>query len=132
MPDRAHWLARIKPLGARAEIPYRRCLTAAEADALRAGLWPRDMDDRWIVHLSGDAVSIHRSWTGHAIYLLPCAASADGTLLGPLFVSSDPATYRRQEDAKEIEMVESLIKQTVDATERPNQAMQRTAGRSSF
>jgi hypothetical protein len=76
------------------------------------------MDDRWVVHLSGGALSIHRSWTGHAIYLLPCSASADGTVLGPLFVSSDPGTYRRQEDTKEIAMVESLIKQTVERTQK--------------
>ena len=118
MSDREHWMARIKPLGARAEIAYRRILTASEAAALRAGLWPRDMDDRWVVYLAEGSLAIHRSWTGNCIYSLPASpASADALVLGPLFVSDDPATYRRQEAPKEIEMVDYLIDQTVERSQ---------------
>ena len=121
MPNREHWLTRLKPLGAQAEIPYRRALTSAEVEALRAGLWPRDMDERWVVYLGDDGLAIHRSWTGNCIYRLPAAGSPDGALvLGPLFVRDDAEIYRRQEDAREIGSVESLIAETVEHVQRSN------------
>ena len=108
-------MARVKPLGPRAEIPYQRTLAPPETAALRAGLWPRDMDDRWIVHLADDGLAIHRSWSGHCIYALPTSPAADGAVvLRPLFVSDDPASYRRQDDAKEIAMVDYLIDGSVE------------------
>jgi hypothetical protein len=106
-------MARIKALEARIEVAYRRTLSPSEVAALRAGLWPRDMDDRWIVYLADDCLAIHRSWTGHCIYMLPTLATAEGLVIGPLFVSDDPASYRRQGDTKEIEMVEYLIDDSV-------------------
>jgi hypothetical protein len=119
MSGREHWLPRLKPLGARVEIPYRRQLTADETAALRAGLWPKDMDDRWVVFLSDTALGIHRSWSGNAIYSLPRSISVEGAdVLGPLFVSDDIAEYHRGDSARDIEMVNSLITQTVERSRK--------------
>ena len=119
MPDREHWLARIKPLAERAELSYRRTLSPAEVAALRAGLWPHDMDDRWLVFLRDDALAMHRSWSGHCIYILPASPTADGSVaLGPLFVSADSTSYRRQTDAKEVEMVDYLIDHAVERIQK--------------
>ena len=115
MSGREHWLPRLKPLGARVEIPYRRQLTADETAALRCGLWPKDMDDRWVVFLSDNALGIHRSWSGNAIYSLPRSIAVDGAdILGPLLVSDDVAAYHRGDPARDVEMVNSLITQTVE------------------
>jgi hypothetical protein len=119
MPGREHWMARMKPLGPRAQVAYRRTLSPAEVAALRAGLWPRDMDDRWIVYLGEDGLAMHRSWSGHCIYSVPASATSEGGLvLGPLFVSDDAASYRRQDDTKEIEMVDYLIDDTVNRIQK--------------
>jgi hypothetical protein len=77
------------------------------------------MDDRWIVFLRGDNLAMHRSWSGHCIYSLPTSATAGGeVVVGQLFVSDDAASYRRQDDAKEIEMVDYLIEDSVSRIQK--------------
>lgn len=110
MSDRDHWLPRVKPIVASSLIPFQRTLAESDAERLRAGSWPQDMEDRWGMYLADGALQIFRSWTGHCIYSLPAIAQPDRSVtLGPLHVNADTAVYRRCADPAEINTAASLI-----------------------
>jgi hypothetical protein len=110
MPDKDHWLSKVQPLGRRrVEVAYQRTFSASEADKLRAGLWPQEMDDRWVVHLGESSLDLWRSWTGHCIYSLPARGAIEGVAVGPLFVNSDSQQYQRPADAEDIRIFESIV-----------------------
>ena len=74
------WKAKIAPMtGAQWPMSYRRRFTPAELDALRAGLWPQDMDDRWIIWLDEGVLRLWHSWTQTCIYELPITVLEDGS-----------------------------------------------------
>ncbi|MDH5821552.1 hypothetical protein QFW77_00895 [Luteimonas sp. RD2P54] len=84
---------------------------AEELAQLREGLWPRDVDDRWVVWLDGGTLRCWRSWTGTCIYETKVAVSEDGTgVAAMLDVLDDPDSYRRAgTDAGELERFESVL-----------------------
>lgn len=67
-----------------------RTLTENELARLRHGHLPQEMEDKWFCYCEGDTLFIHRSWTGHCIYLV--ALSQSGVL--NVTVNRDPAQYR--------------------------------------
>jgi hypothetical protein len=110
MSVKDHWLSKVQPLGnARVEIAYQRTFSQAEAETLRAGLWPQSMDDKWVVFLGDSSLDLWRSWTGHCIYSLPVHRVGDGVTVGPLLVNGDSQQYRRTGDADDIRIFEAII-----------------------
>jgi hypothetical protein len=107
-----HWAARLKPMAKRRHlIPHARRLDRAEVARLRRGYWPADQDDRWVAWLSASHLRFWRSWTGHCIYELPVASEdANGVTLRELRILGDGRRYRREDDGREVEMVNELIK----------------------
>ena len=79
MDDASRW-SQLKPMeGPRWPIRCGHVFTAEDLVRLREGLWPRDMDDRWAVHLDGDTLRCWRSWTGTCIYESQVTLAEDGT-----------------------------------------------------
>ena len=110
MSHKDHWLSKVHPLGSsRVEIAYERTFTAAEAQRLRAGLWPESMDDKWIVFLGDSALDLWRSWTGYCIYRLPAHPAGDGVAVGPMLVNGDSQQYRRTGDADDVRIFDAII-----------------------
>jgi hypothetical protein len=108
--NKEHWLSKMLPLGrSQIEIAYRRTFTAQEVENLRAGLWPLDMEDRWVIHLGTSSLDMWRSWTGHCIYSLPRHAEGNGAALGPLLVNGDKRIYRSPGASQDIRACEALI-----------------------
>ena len=108
------WKNELKPLaGPRWPIRCGQALTAEEVDLLRDGLWPRDMDDRWVVWLDGNTLRCWRSWTGMCIYEAKVMLAEDGAgILGVLEVLDDNAAYHRAStDAGELERFEGVLSQ---------------------
>lgn len=100
----------MKPLGpSHIELAFRRTFTPSEAERLRAGLWPQVMEDKWVVWLGDSSLDLWRSWTGHCIFSLAAQTSDSGVTVGPLIVNTDTTQYRRQSDAEDLRLVESLI-----------------------
>ncbi len=115
MSSREHWLSKVMPMGdARLEIEYERTLSPESAAKLRAGVWPQDMDDRWVICLDETALQIWRSWTGHCIFSMPARQQGEFTVVGPLIVNGDRATYQRSGDAEDIRVVDAMINRTLD------------------
>jgi hypothetical protein len=112
MTDQDHWLSRVHPLGnLRVEIPYARTFNRTEADKLRSGFWPQDMDDKWIVFLGEASLELWRSWTGTCIFSLPARQNGDCVEVGPMFVNANLQQYRRTSDADDIQLFETLMTQ---------------------
>ncbi|MGN7918459.1 hypothetical protein [Lysobacter sp. 22409] len=112
-PDSAaSWKAKLEPLtGARRPIRYEHEFSADELARLREGLWPRDMDDRWVIWLDENTLRGWRSWTGTCIYEVDITVSEEGTgTTAVLDVLDAPDTYRRAStDAAELERFERML-----------------------
>ena len=100
------WKHKLKPLvGPRWPLRCRHVFAADDVLRLQAGLWPRDMDDRWAVWLDGDTLRCWRSWTGTCIYEAQITIGDGG--LGTavvLDVLDNPEFYQRAStDTAELE-----------------------------
>ena len=49
-------------------LPYSDSFTARELEIIKAGLIPREMEDKWFIYFEGDTLYLHRSWTGQPVY----------------------------------------------------------------
>ena len=97
---------------ARAAIPFEREYTAAEYARIARGLIPHDMDDRWFIHLEGDDLFLHRSWTGACIFLVRFAPAGGGYRIAEAWANRDPAQYRvtdAREDATDLARLIDLL-----------------------
>lgn len=91
------WKVKVDPMqAAQWPIAYRRRFSQAELAVLRDGLWPRDMDDRWIIWLDGGVLRLWRSWTQTCVYELPVNMLEDGTGEARVaLVLDDSGSYHR-------------------------------------
>ncbi len=114
MDDASRW-SKLKPMeGPRWPIRCGHVFTAEDLVRLREGLWPRDMDDRWAVHLEGNTLRCWLSLTGTCIYETRVTLAEDGTgMAGVLDVlDDDSSTYRRAStDEGELERFEGVLSQ---------------------
>lgn len=113
MDERAQkWKDRLLPLqGERWPIRCGQRLDPEELGLLREGLWPRDMDDRWVIWLEGDTLRCWRSWTGSCIYEAQVTVGDDGHgLVAVVDVLDCPEAYRRAaSDEAELQRFEGVL-----------------------
>lgn len=81
----------------------------AEADRMKQGFVPRDMDDRWFVYFEDGWLNFHRSWTGAHIYALKLDGCPVGVRVVDGWVSRD-ADYRSPGIEHDREFVVRLAK----------------------
>ena len=106
------WKDKLTPMaGASWPIRCPHVFSTDELENLRQGLWPQDMDDRWVVWLQGDTLRCWRSWTGACIYEATVFVAADGHGLTPVLnVLDDAETYQRAAtDESELERFEGVL-----------------------
>ncbi|MFY2764308.1 hypothetical protein [Arenimonas sp. MALMAid1274] len=107
------WQTQLGPLAGRA-WPIRCSLVFSpqEVVALRLGLWPQDMDDRWAIWLDPQGVlRCWRSWTSQCLYEAPLVLGADGGAACPVVhVLDDPEHYQRSPvDGSELDRFEGVL-----------------------
>ena len=111
------WKAKLQPLaGARWPLRCGFVIPADDLERLQAGLWPRDMDDRWAIWLDGDTLRCWRSWTATCIYEPRLDLNPDGSATAVMLdVLDEPETYVRatseEAELQRFEGVLSLIRQ---------------------
>ncbi|QNN46746.1 hypothetical protein H9L17_00685 [Thermomonas brevis] len=111
------WKHKLKPMeGPRWPLRCRHVFAIEDVLRLQAGLWPRDMDDRWAIWLDGDVLRCWRSWTGTCIYEARLTPHADGSATALMLdVLDEPETYARatteEAELQRFEGVLSLIRQ---------------------
>lgn len=118
MSDTAQsWKHKLKPMeGPRWPLRCRHGFAIEDVLRLQAGLWPRDMDDRWAIWLDGDVLRCWRSWTGTCVYEARLTPHADGSATALMLdVLDAPETYARatseEAELQRFEGVLSLIRQ---------------------
>ncbi|WP_448670461.1 hypothetical protein [Pseudoxanthomonas mexicana] len=119
MEDRSEgWKKKLQPMaGPHWPIRCGHEFSSDDLALLRAGMWPRDMDDRWIVLLEDNVLRCWRSWTGLCIYETTISATEDGGGRAPLLLVLDDATayQRASTDDSERERFEGVISQVLKA-----------------
>ncbi len=93
----------------RTTIPLDRRFSAAEMEAIRYGVLPRQMEDKWFVFFEEDVLYFHRSWTGFLVYAVRFAPDGPGARMTGADVNRDPAQYREKDDRRDAGMVSFLI-----------------------
>jgi O-acetyl-ADP-ribose deacetylase (regulator of RNase III) len=63
--------------------------------ALKRGLRPRTMEDKWFAFFEGDRLFLHRSWTGYGIYEVTFVRDGDVYVPKDVFVTGDPKKFQR-------------------------------------
>ena len=111
------WKAKLQPLaGARWPLRCGFVIPADDLERLQAGLWPRDMDDRWAIWLDGETLRCWRSGIATCVYETRLDLNPDGSATAVMLdVLDDPEAYLRatSEEAElhRFEGVLALIRQ---------------------
>lgn len=59
-------------------IPFRASFAAADMQAIRAGLVPEAMEDKWFIYYEAPCLYLHRSWTGEPVYKVTFSETDQG------------------------------------------------------
>lgn len=83
--------------------------TDSEAEKLRFGLIPRDMDDRWFIFFEDGWLYLHRSWTGDCIYGVRLEGAPSGVRVVDAWASRDSDRYNSPGTEEEKRRVADLL-----------------------
>jgi hypothetical protein len=103
-----YWFDKLEadPLSATRAFAWQRELHGDEAAFVRAGVHPREMEDKWFVYECNGTVHCHRSWTGYEIF----SFRIRGSLLDQLQVCADPERFKSAgDDVKALELADGFI-----------------------
>lgn len=93
----------------RARLEISRALLETQMERLRQGLKPASMDDRWFVFFEQYRLYLHRSWTGHCIYIAYFRAEAGLWILTHADANRDPEQYTQTDDLADARALAALI-----------------------
>jgi hypothetical protein len=83
----------LPPPAEQVDLGFEATFTQAEAELLRVGLVPQEMEDKWFIYFDDNWLRFHRSWTGALIYALQLAESTKGVHVTASWVNRDPEQY---------------------------------------
>lgn len=98
------------PPGPMALFAYEAAFPDVEYDAIRHGLIPHDMEDKWFIFWEADTLHLHRSWTGACVYQIAFRATPSGAEVAQASVAAGGEHYRRRSDGEEAALVDFLIR----------------------
>lgn len=94
----------------KARFTLKRHFDEAELTNLKQGYMPRDMDDRWVSYYEDNRLYIHRSWSGHCIYIVEINSASDEH---EVMVNRDKSQYTCDSLQEDKELLCSLIQMFV-------------------
>jgi len=101
---------RTQPLPARfSSVPLDRVFSTEQMQRIRAGLIPRQMEDKWFVYWQEDALFFHRSWTGFCVYVVRFADEGVCSKMIEAHANRDAEQYSGNSDEHDREMISYLI-----------------------
>ncbi|MFP5229565.1 MAG: hypothetical protein ACLGXA_18280 [Acidobacteriota bacterium] len=83
--------------------------TDTEAEALKGGFIPREMEHKWFICFHDGWLLFYRSWTGFCIYGLRRVATPEGMQVIESWVSRDPEQYRGTDIEDDRKLVRHLM-----------------------
>jgi hypothetical protein len=81
----------------------------AEAEKLKHGLIPQQMEDKWFVYFADGWLNFHRSWTGAQIYALRLEESPTGVTAVDSWVNREPEQYKASDTAYDRKLLTFII-----------------------
>ncbi len=102
----------MKPIKLPSEIlplKYQAQYSDADAEKIRVGLEPTDMEDKWRIFADGDWIYFQRSWSGYLIFALKLESTPTGVRVVDSWVNANQDEYRTQGREQDIAMLDKLI-----------------------
>ncbi len=93
----------------RAVLPLDRQFEGSDMAAIRRGLIPEEMEDKWFIYWSRNRLYFHRSWTGICIYVVRFKCDDAGGTAVEALANRDPAQYLETDDERDKAMILFLI-----------------------
>jgi hypothetical protein len=93
----------------REDLAFEALFTEAEAVAIRRGLVPEAMEDKWFIYFADGWLNFHRSWTGALIYALRLDDTPSGTTVSESWVNRCASQYAGTDTAYDRQLVRFLI-----------------------
>jgi hypothetical protein len=93
----------------REDLGFSGTFTDTEAETLKRGLIPHEMEDKWFICFHDGWLLFYRSWTGYCIYGLRLDATLNGMKVSESWVSRDPEQYRGTDIEDDRRLVRHLI-----------------------
>jgi len=85
-------------------------LDAAESACVRHGLLPLEMEDKWFLYYQGNALYMHRSWTGVCIARVHFVSEGDRLHAVSAEINRDPEQYAGTDDTADIALIERMVR----------------------
>lgn len=110
-PARAYdW--KTEPMPAqRVKLPLQFTLSADEADVVRMGFIPKQMEDKWFSYFQDNVLYQHRSWTGHCIDQIHFVPEGEGLRATHAVVNRDPGQYHGAADEDDVGRIENMVRE---------------------
>jgi len=93
----------------RAVLSLERRFDPSEVAAIRRGVIPEEMEDKWFIYWNRNRLYFHRSWTGICVYVVRFKCNDAGASIVEAFANRDPAQYLESDDRRDEAMILFLI-----------------------
>jgi hypothetical protein len=93
----------------RARLEISRAFAPVQIERIRQGLLPESQDDRWFMFYEHYRLYIHRSWTGHCIYIAYFRAENGLWILTHADANRDPEQYTQTDDVADARALAALV-----------------------
>ncbi|MDE8740998.1 hypothetical protein PZA20_04110 [Pectobacterium polaris] len=90
-------------------LDFQALFTDVEAEQIRKGLIPKQMENKWFIYFEDGWLRFHRSWTGFFIYALKLDGSPAGVRVTDSWVNRDPEQYASTDLEYDRNMLRYLI-----------------------
>lgn len=105
---RSDW--KTEPLPARNKcLQLVETFTPEEFDKITDGLIPQEMEDRWFIFYEAPFLYLHRSWTGHCIFIVRFESVSEGFRIAEIRVNRDPEQYSQTDDIRDFDLLRNLL-----------------------
>ena len=93
----------------RTSLALDRFFSRQEMEAIRMGVIPRQMEDKWFVYWKDGDLYFHRSWTGFCTYIVHFKDQEGGARMFKAEVNRDPDQYTETDNAYDAQLIAYLV-----------------------
>lgn len=90
----------------KAKFKFERKFSKSEIENLKYGYIPQEMEERWFSYFENDTLYVHRSWTGHCIYIVKFNFSTNVHLVK---VNRDKNQYTCESKEEDLRQLNRLL-----------------------
>jgi hypothetical protein len=105
---KADWKTNLLP-AKQVKLTFKRAFSNEERDRIKAGLLPKEMEDKWFIFFENNTLFFHRSWTGNCIYQVHFVENESGFCALSVDINRDPEQYREGNNEIDLQMLNRLI-----------------------